>query len=1026
MTPYNFVLLRAPLQSLNKAFQPIEINPEFEEAIYLATVDLWANIKKNNSGKKVKIDESLLKYWLRSCSRCTPFGLFAGNSIVTMGDATELIIESGINNHTRKVRLDMNFITLMISSIEKDPVLRKQLKFKVNQSLYESPYDLRYVEYMINGSERIYKLTSIEKTEYIITIIEKAKSGATIDELVRELLAIENVSYEDSIAFIDQLCDSQILVSDLELCVTGSEPLEQLIKNIDRYSNIDHLKEIFSNISLSLNSRQNGIEYYEKIIQELRRVTFNDSGFKNVFQVDLFHSLKKNTIKKQIIDKIAHQCSKLLSLTTPKDNSIIEGFKRAFSIKFEDSEIPLTIALDADLGVGYALVTERNSGGSTWVDDLINYSNLSHSEHKIGVLPQFILGKYHDFLEKGLTEIEVTDNDIFTLEKNSNKFSFSNGLYLLGSLQGKLGSFDDDNFQFDLSIIGGPSAGLLLSRFTHGDEILLNYTKQILKNEEQYYPDVVFAEVVHASQIRDTNILLRPILREYEIPYVGKSGLDEDFQIPLSDLLVSVQHDQIILRSVKLNKRIIPRLTTAHNYYMNNSLPIYSFLGDIQNQDISYPKLWDWGIMSNYRYLPRVVFKNIVLKKAQWLMFIEDLKDLPADEEEFISFFKNIRDKYKLPENVIIVEGDNKLLINFSHIKSIKLLVGYVRKFKAIQLQEFLNSDENCILRDENGNPFTTEIIIPVKNEIQVINTYSQRSTSLDNPEKFPPASQWLYYKIYAGVKTQEKILKTYILPFIELCNKEKLFEKFFFVRYTDERPHIRIRFYNSDNSKQQELLKNLSHVIKGLYEKKYSDKVIIDTYLQENNRYQGSLIGHSEDLFNNDSTAILTFISLLDDQDSEFYRIVVGMRSVDMYLNDFNINIFEKYNFFKKMVNIFSQEFSSPSHLRLQVNHKYKKNQKEILRHMDPSKDIQNGIDEAIQLFETRSELNQIPIKAILDKFATNDNNEDLLKLLSSHIHMSINRLFIARQRKYELIIYSFLERFYSSVLAQKKAINA
>lgn len=41
---------------------------------------------------------------------------------------------------------------------------------------------------------------------------------------------------------------------------------------------------------------------------------------------------------------------------------------------------------------------------------------------------------------------------------------------------------------------------------------------------------------------------------------------------------------------------------------------------------------------------------------------------------------------------------------------------------------------------------------------------------------------------------------------------------------------------------------------------------------------------------------------------------------------------------------------------------------------------------------------------------------------LLSSYTHMSLNRLFISKNRIYELVLYDFLRRYYTSEIAKRK----
>src|SRR5205807_7013034 len=103
-------------------------------------------------------------------------------------------------------------------------------------------------------------------------------------------------------------------------------------------------------------------------------------------------------------------------------------------------------------------------------------------------------------------------------------------------------------------------------RFCHAGDQLCQLVRAHLAAEEAVHPDRVFAEVVHLPEGRVGNILSRPVLRSYEIPYLGRSGAPPSRQLSLSDLLVSVQGERIVLRSRRLGREVIPRLTTAPNH----------------------------------------------------------------------------------------------------------------------------------------------------------------------------------------------------------------------------------------------------------------------------------------------------------------------------------------------------------------------------------------------------------------------------------------------------------------------------
>src|SRR6185295_823293 len=100
------------------------------------------------------------------------------------------------------------------------------------------------------------------------------------------------------------------------------------------------------------------------------------------------------------------------------------------------------------------------------------------------------------------------------------------------------------------------------------------------------------------------NISFRPLLREYEIPYLGCSGVARDRQIPVTDLYVSVRGNRIRLRSATTGREIIPRMTNAHNFAWG-SLGMYKFLCMLQHQGWASPG-WDWGSLWSAPFLPRV------------------------------------------------------------------------------------------------------------------------------------------------------------------------------------------------------------------------------------------------------------------------------------------------------------------------------------------------------------------------------------------------------------------------------------
>src|SRR5262249_46659212 len=108
----------------------------------------------------------------------------------------------------------------------------------------------------------------------------------------------------------------------------------------------------------------------------------------------------------------------------------------------------------------------------------------------------------------------------------------------------------------------GPSGAMMLGRFC-ADEAIRREVERHLRAEEEHRPEAVFAEIAPPPHGRSGNLVVRPTLRRTEIPYLGRSGAAAEQQIPAGDLEVSIAGDRIVLWSRRLDREIVPRLTSA-------------------------------------------------------------------------------------------------------------------------------------------------------------------------------------------------------------------------------------------------------------------------------------------------------------------------------------------------------------------------------------------------------------------------------------------------------------------------------
>src|SRR6185437_16626000 len=115
----------------------------------------------------------------------------------------------------------------------------------------------------------------------------------------------------------------------------------------------------------------------------------------------------------------------------------------------------------------------------------------------------------------------------------------------------------------------------------------------------------------------------RPVLREHEIVCLGGSGAPPDRRIPLSDLLVGVEDGRVVLHSRRLGRRVLPRLTSAHNF-TERGVSVYRFLCALQSQGVA-SETGFWGPLAAAPFLPRVRHGRVVLACARWRLSADTL-----------------------------------------------------------------------------------------------------------------------------------------------------------------------------------------------------------------------------------------------------------------------------------------------------------------------------------------------------------------------------------------------------------------
>lgn len=284
----------------------------------------------------------------------------------------------------------------------------------------------------------------------------------------------------------------------------------------------------------------------------------------------------------------------------------------------------------------------------------------------------------------------------------------------------------------------------------------------------------------------------------------------------------------------------------------------------------------------------------------------------------------------------------------------------------------------------------------------------------------FSIGSEWLYYKIYCGYKTADDLLTDVIGPLSEMFVKNNVIDKWFFIRYADPNPHIRWRLHFKETDNISIVLTTIIEKLQPYMDSYEINKIAVDTYKREIERYGESTIELCEDLFYHDSDMIAKVLANINEgNDKELYRCLFSLKAIDSLLKDFGFTIDKRHEFMKSIADAFGKEFAINEFTIQQFSYKYRNIKHDISQFMNCKNDQAEGIYELIELksLKTKDVITQINKLCIDDKLFD--------RILSSVIHMTMNRIFIAQQRKYEVLLYGFLERYYRSEVAKLKYQN-
>lgn len=912
------VIFRTPKFSYQSEL--VDCWEELKLAISISSSAFYETIKevKANELKDLppKIYFTIWKYFNRAKFRSTPYGTFAGFSLLNYAvksSESRIVIEE-----TQKVRELVDWPNKNNIQLPLAELLQKNCLIFSNTSYYLTPNSIRYIA----CTDGVFELAELDQDDFVKQILAACLKPVRVNDLVKQL-NLNDAEAENLFGLLQDMHDLQLVFTNYDPNIIGDDYFERL--------------------GLAATA-----ELPKYLIAE-RKVL---SG----------------RINERSLQAIPGLINMLHSIMPAKNRDALSEFQVRFKKKFEDQEIPLLLALDPEMGVGYDEL-EQAGQNSGFITHFTNKPPKKAEAENIKTALKNYLSEQN--FEKG----KVVYLNKLVLKPNEKLVPLPNSFSMVMSVH------DDLIF---VEQIGGATSNALSGRFTMAADDVVQYTKNIAAAEQQANPEVLFFDVAYMVETNVDNVNRRKLIYGHQLSILNFDTSSSP--LALNDIQISVRGTEVILRSKHLNKRLVPRMASAYNY-TRSDLSVFRLLCDLQHQglqtNLSFPL---HTIFPDLEYYPRLQYQNIVLSSNKWRVKKEAL--LGADRK-----LLSIADCRSYLRNLGVSEyfkagmSDQTLCFALQNDDDLDAFLQYMQKHGTTYLEEVLLT-QNSIVVDEAAKPYLAQFVLSIGHNEQIYRGLTKASENAEVTRFFLPGKEWLYFEIYCHQQRSDQILTEVIAPFLNShADQVKLW---FFIRYNENGNHIRFRIQLNNPKEGQLLTSKLMDELELFLNSGLVSDVQIKTYKRELERYGDNLIEKVEQHFAFDSEFVF---SLLESQADDFNKYRLCSLLVSKIIES---NLIDKQAI-NKIVRLMSDTFNDEHRLDAadfkQLNSHYQQFRK----------------TEWVAL-TTAQEQKFCVFSDSFIKILKQSAPEKALKLLTDLMHMHVNRLFNKDQRTHEMVMYYFL----------------
>jgi class I lanthipeptide synthase len=855
--------------------------PLVRQALAVASPSLLAALDRARPGDPgaARLEAKLLRYLIRMSTRATPFGLFAGVGLARWSDRTELALAGPARTRSR---LDMEWLLGLVLRLEAAPEVRRRLRLVANTAAFQRDGRIHLSERAPTGAATGPGAdVSVRATGVVRRALALARRPIAYPELAARLLdSTPGASPERVDRLLGQLCEATLLLSDLRPPLTTAEPARWVAERLaavsagpgdnpptavlDQASRLADLIEAVAQLD-----KARAVKATAAYPRLTARAAAGGTRARSVLQVDAALDLTGAGLHRAVGEAVAGAAELLLRLSPlPAGPPHLAAYRRALLRRYgPDRAVPLLELLDPRFGLGPLGPANRSpapGGGTRRHQLLLDLACAALRERRP------VLELDDDLVSQLATWSPAPDNAPASLE-----------LYV-GLAAESAAAVDAGDFTAVLGPAPGASpAGRNVGRFA---DLLPGLDRAILTRPAVPRPGVVVAELVYLPRrLRQANVALRPARHGHELVVGTSAGVPADRVIPLDELVVGVDSGRLRLCWAAAGVEV--EVATGHMLTPAQAPPVCRFLAELGRDGQAQLAGFSWGPAAGFPFLPRVQAGRVVLRPASWRL--DPGRQDAGPDGGFAAALRRWRAEWAVPRHVRLGGGDNRLLLDLDDPGQAEQLRAELRAGRPAVLHEAI-PDPGMAWLPGPGGRFLTELVVPLSladpgqpagpgprsNGGRTSNPPAGRSPFRRPPlgagraERLrPPGSDWLYAKLYGPREDEDGLLAGPVRGLAEAAVRDGHARSWFFLRYSDPDPHLRLRFEGEPRRLINELLPGLCAWAAGLVTAGTRERFALDTYEREIERYGGPEgTAAAEALFDADSRCVAGLLGLAGD----------------------------------------------------------------------------------------------------------------------------------------------------------------